>query len=171
MGAIANKQGQPLKSEMMAVSELNGQFKFENGMALINEIGFNKLNVSNASDKTKTGAKLKEYEKSFRVQLGKTVDAYSKHLQKVATSEEQIRNPKLTAYTNRINTWFEQKSQYLKTKYSGKHQVKRLEEELALASKTKTNLTNYIKNEYEVEIKSPYVRPIALLIPDDGSWS
>lgn len=171
VGAIANKQGQSLKSEMVAISESSGQFKFEDGMTLINEIGFGKFNVPNASDKTKTGAKLKEYEKSFKTNLSNTIDAYTKHLKKIASEEHNNRRPKLDAYTKKIELWYAKKSEYLKSKYNGKHQVKRLEEELALAAKTKTNLTNYIKNEYEVEIKSPYVRPIALLIPDDGSWS
>ena len=125
----------------------------------------------NGSDKEKTNKKIKSYEKNFKELLANTLKAYREKLIAEAISEEKIRKPKLLDYSNKVDLWFSKKSEYLKKKYNSKNNAKRLEEELAAADKVKNNLHTYLKQQFDVELTNPYVRPIALMVPDDGSWS
>ncbi len=170
-GSIANKFGQPIKSELTAVAKENSKFTFQPAMSLFEEIGFKRLNVKNGSDKEKTIKKIKSYEKNFKELLTSSLKTYREKLIAEAISEEKIRKPKLLEYSNKVDLWFTKKSEYLKKKYSSKNHTKRLEEELASADKVKNNLHTYLKQQFDVELTNPYVRPIALMVPDDGSWS
>lgn len=170
-GSIANKQGQPLKSEILAVYESSNGLQFQDAMKLLEDISFTHLKVVNPSDKEKSPKKLKSYEKNFKEILEKSLKAYHKKLTAQATQEHNSRKPKLEEYSSRIETWFNAKKKFLEMKYTSKHQVKRLEEEIASAEKTKNNIQKYLTSQFDVELKSPFIRPIALLIPNDGSWS
>ena len=121
--------------------------------------------------KKKAIKKIKSYEKNFKELLASSLKTYREKLIAEAISEEKIRKPKLLEYSNKVDLWFTKKSEYLKKKYISKNHTKRLEEELASADKVKNNLHTYLKQQFDVELTNPYVRPIALMVPDDGSWS
>jgi hypothetical protein len=77
----------------------------------------------------------------------------------------------LKSYLEGLNGWFEQKNFYLKATFKNANQKRRLQEDLEAAERVRGRFQEYVRAQFEVEIKVPFARIVAAFVPDDGSWS
>ncbi len=170
-GAVFNKKGQPITSELLfAQKEKGGKWIFTDPFEAINKMGFDKKAVVNStSDKSET--KLKKQQKDMVIQIESLIKQYEGALQAKAVREHNDRSPKLEVHLDDLNHWLEKKNVYLNATLKSLNQKRRLQEELDAAAKVHRRFQDYVRAQFEVEIKVPFARVVAAFVPDDGSWS
>jgi ERCC4-related helicase len=169
-GAIFNKKGQPITSELLYAHKQNAKWIFEEPFQAIKDIGFEKNKVVNSTSE-KSIAKLKKQNKEFLSEAESLLLQYERDLCSKAIKESNQRTPKLKSISSALDDWFEKKKIFLNTSLKSANQKRRLQEELLEAEKVHFRFQEYIHSQFEVEIKSPYIRIVAAFVPDTGGWA
>ncbi len=170
-GAVFNKKGQPITSELLfAKKERDQGWSFIDPFEAMQKMGFEKKTVVNSTSE-KSEAKLKRQHKSLIEQVEGLVKQYEGALQAKAVREHNERSPKLKSYLDGLHIWVDQKNSYLKATLKSANQRRRLQEDLDAVEKVRGRFQEYVRSQFEVEIKIPFARVIAAFVPDDGSWT
>jgi hypothetical protein len=85
--------------------------------------------------------------------------------------EHNERSPKLKVYLDHLDSWFEQKNTFLKSSLKSTNQKRRLQEEIDSVIKIRARFQDYVKSQFEVELKVPFARVVAAFLPNSGGWS
>jgi ERCC4-related helicase len=169
-GAIFNKKGQPITSELLYAQKQKGKWVLEEPFLAIKDIGFDKSKVVNSTS-DKSEAKLKKLNREFLSETESLLQQYERDLCTKAIKESNERTPKLKSFSSSLDLWFNQKKEFLNATFKSANQKRRLQEEMLEAEKVHTRFQEYIRSQFEVEIKSPYIRIVAAFVPDTGGWT
>lgn len=169
-GAIFNKKGQPIHSQLSFAYQKNEKWIFEEPFEALKGIGFDKKSVVNRSDET-TFKKIKKSEKGLLKTAGLVLGSYRNELSKEAIKEYNKRTPKLQEYSAKLKEWHSSKTNFLHETLKTESQKRRLQEELAASERVKNKFQDYIRSQFEVETDSPFIRIVAAFIPNNGDWS
>lgn len=169
-GAIFNKKGQPIHSQLAFAQSQGSAWVFEEPFEAIKAIGFDKKSVVNRSDES-TAKKVKKTEKDLLKTAGDAIKSYQAELFKKAVVEHNQRTPKLNVYSGKLKDWHSQKVIYLQEALKNPSQKRRLQEELEAAERVKSRFQEYIRSQFDVQMDSPFIRIVAAFIPNSGDWS
>lgn len=169
-GAIFNKKGQPIRSELVyADKSKGGKWNFSEPFEVMKAIGFTKKTVVNATN-NKTEEKLKKTTKQFGEEISGLIEAYGNHLKTQAVKEHNDRSPKLTSYLSTLEKWHKEKTAYLNSTLKSTNQKRKLQNELLAVDLARKRFEEYVRSQFEVELKVPFVRVVSVFVANGGGW-
>lgn len=169
-GAIFNKKGQPVSSQLCFAKEHKEKWIFEDPFNSMKLIGFDKKSVVNSSDEAME-KKIKKSQKDLLKIASAALNSYQAELSKEAIKEYNKRTPKLQEYSKKLDEWHSSKNQYLYETLKSGSKKRKLQEELAASERVKNKFQDYIRSQFEVETARPFVKIVAAFIPNNGDLS
>jgi len=170
-GAIFNKKGQPVTSELLfAQRDSADKWIFSDPFEAMAKMGFDKKSIVNSTS-DRSDSKLKKSHKDLIEQVASLIGHYENRLKATAVKEHNDRSPKLKVYLDHLDSWFEQKNTFLKSSLKSTNQKRRLQEEIDGVIKIRARFQDYVKSQFEVELKVPFARVVAAFVPNSGGWS
>ena len=114
---------------------------------------------------------LKKSQKSFDEKIKGLIGKFENRLKTEAVKEHNERTPRLTKHIEALTIWHKSKIEYLNGNLKSANQKGKLQKELISINLTRSRFEEYVRSQYEVELKVPFVRVVVAFIPDSGGWT